>query len=64
AKAFEPDGVRVMQFNGAASGQTIYHLHFHILPMSEGQQMKGHAGGEPADAEVLKAQAAKIAAAL
>lgn len=64
ATALEPDAVRIMQFNGAASGQTIYHLHVHILPMMEGQQMKGHADGKMADMDELKTQAAKIAAAL
>lgn len=31
--ALKPDGIRVMQFNGAPAGQTIFHLHFHILPV-------------------------------
>ncbi|MEQ9316497.1 MAG: HIT family protein, partial [Henriciella sp.] len=35
--ALQPDGVRVMQFNGAPAGQTVYHLHFHILPIREGE---------------------------
>ena len=30
--AVNPDGVMVGQYNGAPSGQTIYHLHFHIIP--------------------------------
>ena len=32
AKALKPDGITVTQFNGAPSGQTIFHLHFHIIP--------------------------------
>src|SRR5690606_8193664 len=31
-KAFDADGVTVMQFNEPASGQTVYHLHFHVIP--------------------------------
>ena len=31
-KALRPDGLSVMQFNGAAGGQTVFHLHFHIIP--------------------------------
>ena len=31
-EAFEADGVTVMQFNEPAAGQTVYHLHFHIIP--------------------------------
>ena len=30
-KALKPDGVRLAQFNGAAAGQTVFHLHFHII---------------------------------
>lgn len=31
-KALEPEGFSIMQFNGEAGGQTVYHLHFHIIP--------------------------------
>lgn len=34
--AFNADGVTVMQFNEPASGQTVYHLHFHVIPRFEG----------------------------
>ncbi len=64
AKAFEPDGVRVMQFNGAASGQTIFHLHVHILPIFTGQQERPHASGQRAEIGELQDLAARIAAAL
>ena len=63
-KALEPDGVRIMQFNGEASGQSVYHLHFHILPMNQGQIPRLHAGGPMADMNELKALADKIRAAL
>ena len=60
--ALEPDGIVVTQFNGSASGQTIYHLHFHIIPRWEGVPLKGHGVGGMADMEELKALAAEIAA--
>lgn len=63
-KALNPDGVAIMQYNGAASGQTIFHLHFHVLPRWEGQGLGRHAGGGPADMGELKAQAEAIRAAL
>lgn len=63
AKALKPDGIRIMQFNGAPAGQTVYHLHFHILPVFEGAPLKRHAG-EAADAAHLGVLAARIRAAL
>lgn len=63
-KALSPDGFSIMQFNGEAGGQTVFHLHFHIIPRWTGREMKGHAQGAMADVEALKATAAKIGAAL
>ncbi len=62
--ALKPDGMVVTQFNGAAGGQTVFHLHFHIIPRYEGAELKPHRAGGMADQDMLKAQAAKIAAAL
>jgi histidine triad (HIT) family protein len=63
--AFKPDGVYVAQFNGAASGQTIYHLHFHVIPRWDGVPLGRHAGGGMADmaelAQLAEAIAAEIA---
>lgn len=61
-KALKPDGLRIIQFNGAPAGQTVYHLHFHILPVHEGESGRPHASGTPADTEELQALADKIAA--
>ena len=60
--ALNPDGIVVTQFNGAASGQTIYHLHFHIIPRWEGVAMGRHASGGMADPAELKVLAEQIAA--
>ena len=60
--ALNPDGVVVTQFNGAPAGQTIFHLHFHIIPRWEGQEMGRHAAGGMADLGELKALAEQIAA--
>ena len=61
--ALKPDGMRVMQFTGRVAGQTVFHVHFHVLPMYDGQQIKGHAR-EFADAAVLAEQARQIKAAM
>jgi len=60
--ALQPDGLVITQFNGAASGQTVYHLHFHIIPRWEGVPLKGHGVGGMADMDELKALAGQIAA--
>ena len=63
-KALKPEGLSLMQFNGDAGGQTVFHLHFHIVPRWADRPMKGHGHAPMADAEQLKALAQKIAAAL
>ncbi|HZG27182.1 histidine triad (HIT) family protein [Ensifer adhaerens] len=62
-KAFAADGIQIVQFNEPASGQTVYHLHFHIIPRFEGVALKPHSG-KMEDMEVLKANAEKLKAAL
>ncbi|MGN6306523.1 MAG: HIT family protein [Mesorhizobium sp.] len=61
--AFKADGVVVMQFNEAASGQSVYHLHVHVIPRFEGVPLKPHTGAMEKP-EVLAANAEKIRAAL
>jgi histidine triad (HIT) family protein len=53
------DGVLIQQFNGAAAGQTVFHLHVHIVPIKDGVPPKPHAG-EMADQGELAATAEKI----
>ncbi len=61
-KVFGAPGIKLEQYNEAAAGQTVFHLHFHVLPCFEGQ----HLGppGRMGDMERIKADAAKLAAAL
>ena len=63
-EALRPDGVSVLQFNGAAGGQTVFHLHVHIVPRFEGEPMGRHASGRMAERAELEALAAQIAAKL
>jgi len=62
-KAFAADGVTVIQFNEPASGQTVFHLHFHVIPRFEGAPLRPHTGGMEKP-EVLAANAEKLRRAL
>ncbi len=59
--ALNPDGIMVSQFNGAPAGQTVFHLHFHIIPRWSGVELGRHGAGGMADPTELKALADKIA---
>ena len=61
--AFDADGVFIAQFNEPAAGQTVFHLHFHVIPRHDGQDLRPHTGGME-DVKVLQANAEKIRAAL
>ena len=62
-QALDVPGLRVMQFTGSAAGQTVPHLHFHIIPAHSGQPLGMHARNMAPAAE-LEAVAARIRAAL
>lgn len=61
--AFDADGISVMQFNEAAGGQSVFHLHFHVIPRHDGVPLKPHTGGME-DNEVLAANAERLKAAM
>jgi histidine triad (HIT) family protein len=61
--AFVADGVLVLQFNESASGQSVFHLHFHVIPRFEGVPLKPHAG-KMEDRAVIEANAEKLRKAL
>ena len=60
--ALDPDGIVVTQFNGAPAGQTVFHLHFHIIPRWEGEALKGHGSAAQADPAELEEVARLIRA--
>jgi histidine triad (HIT) family protein len=61
--AFDADGVFIAQFNEPAAGQTVFHLHFHVIPRYEGAALRPHAG-KMEEGAVLAANARKIIEAL
>jgi histidine triad (HIT) family protein len=62
-KAFAPGGMRIIQFNEAAAGQTVFHIHFHIVPCYEGVPLKSH-NRDWADKAVLAQHAERVRQAL
>ena len=61
-KAFDADGVTVQQFNEAAGGQVVFHLHVHVIPRFEGVPMRPP--GTMGDPQALARNAEKIRSAL
>jgi len=57
--ALSPPGIMIAQFNGATAGQTVPHLHFHIIPRYDGPAMMVH-GAAQADEAELQALAERI----
>ena len=62
-RAFDAPGLVITQFNGAPAGQTVFHLHFHVIPVHGAGRWRAHAR-EKADPKVLEQHAALIRAAL
>lgn len=62
-KAMNVPGIYLMQLNGADAGQSVFHVHFHIVPRIRGVSLKPHQGGM-ADARELEAVAVRIRGAM
>lgn len=61
--AFNADGIQIQQFNEEPAGQSVFHLHFHIIPVYNGVSRRAHAS-EMEDADILTANAKTLIAAL
>ena len=60
---FAADGLNIFQFNEPAAGQTVFHLHFHVIPRQNGIALKPPASVKE-DPAVLAEHAARLSAAL
>ena len=61
--AFNADGITIQQFNEAAGGQVVFHLHYHVLPRHTGVSLRPHTS-TMAPPDILAAQSAMIKAAV
>jgi histidine triad (HIT) family protein len=59
-KAAKADGISIIQQNGKAANQDIFHLHVHVIPRYEGQKLPRFSEISEADREKLSQAAAKI----
>jgi histidine triad (HIT) family protein len=59
-EATHADGISIIQQNGEAAGQEIFHLHVHVIPRFEGQKLPRLSELSEADREKLSQTAAKI----
>src|SRR5205807_2147074 len=62
-KTFKADGITIQQFNEAAGGQVVFHLHVHVMPRHDGIALLPPASRKE-DIKVLEGNAAKLIAAL
>lgn len=62
-KTYQCDGVNILQNNGEAAGQTVFHLHVHVIPRFKGDTDHVNIGWRPSDTpENLQAVAEEIKA--
>ncbi len=46
-EAYHCDGINILQNNGEAAGQTVFHLHVHVIPRFEGDTKTINIGWKP-----------------
>ena len=59
-KATTADGISIIQQNGKAAGQDIFHLHVHVVPRFEGQKLPPFSELKEVERAKLDALAKKI----
>ena len=62
-KGLNAPGIMLAMLNGAPAGQSVFHVHFHVIPRAHGVDLGLHARSM-ADPKSLEPIAAKIRAAL
>jgi histidine triad (HIT) family protein len=61
-RTLRPQGLNLLQCNGEAAGQSVFHFHMHVLPRSEGDDLKLNWGLEAGDMDAIGRLAERIRA--
>jgi histidine triad (HIT) family protein len=59
-KTTDSDGISIIQQNGKAAGQDIFHIHVHVVPRFEGQKLPLFSDLKEVERDKLDALAKKI----
>ncbi len=59
-KTLNPDGLNLLQCNGPAAAQSVFHFHMHVLPRREGDELKLNWGIKPGDMDAIGVLAKRI----
>ena len=59
-KTLQPDGLNLLQCNGPGAAQSVFHFHMHVLPRSNGDELKLNWGLQPGDMDAIGALAGRI----
>ena len=54
------DGVEIQQLNGSAAGQTVFHLHFHVIPRRQGIPLTPHGHAKRANDDELRIVSTRV----
>ncbi len=61
-KTLNPQGINMLQSNGPAAGQSVFHLHVHVIPRAAGDKLRFNWGIAPGDMDAIGAIAERIRA--
>lgn len=61
-KTVDFDGLNLLQCNGPAAAQSVFHFHMHVLPRRDQDELKLNWGPKPGDMEAIRQLAERIKA--
>ena len=61
-RTLDPPGINLMQANGPAAGQSVFHLHFHVIPRRADDGLPFNWDPQPGDLDAIGRLAERIRA--